>query len=75
MDEDGLRALAATVIYTAIFDWKLLKRKNLQTYKMRRSQVRIGITELEDFFHSTWFDSLADMLGLESTKMLKKLGI
>lgn len=75
MDETGMKSLAATIVFTAVYDWNLLKRKKLETYKIRRSQVRISVSELKEFFNSTWFDSLADILGMDSEKMLNKLGI
>ena len=73
MSDDGSRALAATIIFTAVQDWRLLKRKELENYKIRRSQCRIGTQELKDFFNSTWFDNLCEMVGMDAVKILAQL--
>ncbi len=72
MDE-GLRRLAATIIHTAVLDWRRTRNAQGRVAVPKAKGVFVHRKEVVEFFNSTWFDSLADILGLDAENILRQL--
>lgn len=68
----GYRSLAATVIQIAVQDWDLVKEGEV-LWLPEGDALEVNRAELLEFFHSTWFDVLAEVVGMNSEVMLDKL--
>ena len=73
MTEDATRRIAAIIVQTAVDDWKLLKKRNLDFIHYEKEQYDISSKEILQFLNSTWMDTLMEILELDGDKILEKL--
>lgn len=71
--EIGMRRLAATIIYTAIEDWREVAPCNLILVLPEGEEFKVTKEELLEFFNSDWFDGLTEIIGLHPDRLLHKL--